>query len=518
MRTFHGWKALVPALALTVALAGSLRADDAPKAAALDAKTIDGQVYKTLRDIINNGADVYNAGNYEGCYRLYEGALTGIKPFLGHRPELQKAIDQGLAAAAANPNVTRKAFDLRTVIDRVRADVNPTPKPPVAKTLWDRLGGEANVKKVVDDFVKAAATDPKVDFFRGGKYSLDAAGVAHFKKMLVEQISSVTGGPYKYTGKSMKEVHKGMMITSAQFDAAAADLKTALEKNGAKPDDVKTVMAVVGSTKKDIVEDKKPEPPPAKTLWDRLGGEANVKKVVDDFVKSAATDPKVDFFRGGKYKPDAAGVAHLKKMLVEQISSVTGGPYKYTGKSMKEVHKGMEITSEQFDAAAADLKTALEKNGAKPDDVKAVMSVVANTKKDTVEDKKPEPPPAKTLWERLGGEANVKKVVDDFVAAAATDKKVDFFRGGKYTLDAAGVAKLKTGLVHYISSVTGGPLKYEGASMKEAHKGMMITSEQFDAAAKDFEEALKKNGAKAEDIKTVMAVVGSTKKDMVEKK
>ena len=46
---------------------------------------------------------------------------------------------------------------------------------PGPKTLWDRLGGEAGVSKVVDDFVAAAATDPKVDFSRGGKYKLDDA-------------------------------------------------------------------------------------------------------------------------------------------------------------------------------------------------------------------------------------------------------------------------------------------------------------------------------------------------------
>ena len=39
-------------------------------------------------------------------------------------------------------------------------------------TLWDRLGGETNVKKVVHQFVLAAASDPKVDFTRGGKFKI----------------------------------------------------------------------------------------------------------------------------------------------------------------------------------------------------------------------------------------------------------------------------------------------------------------------------------------------------------
>ncbi len=56
----------------------------------------------------------------------------------------------------------------------------------------------------------------------------------------------------------MKEVHKGMKITNAEFDAAAKDLQEALEKNGAKPDDEKAVMAAVEGTRKDIVEEAKP--------------------------------------------------------------------------------------------------------------------------------------------------------------------------------------------------------------------------------------------------------------------
>jgi hemoglobin len=124
----------------------------------------------------------------------------------------------------------------------------------MARTLWDRLGGEDNVKKVVAEFVANAVKDPKVDFFRGGRSPLDTAGVTRLQKLLVEQISQAAGGPLKYSGKSMKEVHRGMGITDAQFDALAGHLKNALEKNGARPEDIKAVLDAVGMTRKDIVE------------------------------------------------------------------------------------------------------------------------------------------------------------------------------------------------------------------------------------------------------------------------
>src|SRR5207244_4698193 len=108
-----------------------------------------------------------------------------------------------------------------------------------ARSLWDRLGGEKNVKKVVKDFVKIAGDDPKVNLTRDGKYKLDDKTLKVLEKTVVVFVSSATGGPYQYTGPSMKEAHKGMGITDAEFDAAAADLKIALEKNGAKKADIK---------------------------------------------------------------------------------------------------------------------------------------------------------------------------------------------------------------------------------------------------------------------------------------
>jgi hemoglobin len=248
---------------------------------------------------------------------------------------------------------------------------------------------------VVDDFVASAGPDPKVNFLRNGTYKLDAAGAALLKRRLVEFVSAATGGPLEYKGKDMKTAHLGMAITDAEFNALAGHLKAALEKNGAKPDDVNAVLLAVGGTRKDIVETKADAPKPAEpvvpkpsgtaTLWDKLGGEKNVRKVVDDLFASAGADPKVNFFRDKDFRPTAEEVATLKKKVIEFFSAATGGPLKYNGKDMKSAHKGMKITDAEFDAFAGHLQKALEKNGAAPEDVKTVMDAVGGTRKDIVE-------------------------------------------------------------------------------------------------------------------------------------
>jgi hemoglobin len=213
------------------------------------------------------------------------------KPFLDRYPDLQKSIELGLANADRYSDVARRSKALRAVLDEIRARVKPSAQsrvttettppekvaadtsrpefklppgparptpivktPPPPATLWERLGGEVTVRHVVDDWVAIAASDPKVDFTRGGKIKLTDAQVTDLKNKLVVLVSQVTDGPLKYGGRSMKEAHKGMGITNAEFDAAIADFKKALDKNEVKPAEAQDVVRLIEGTRNDIVE------------------------------------------------------------------------------------------------------------------------------------------------------------------------------------------------------------------------------------------------------------------------
>ena len=134
------------------------------------------------------------------------------------------------------------------------------PAPPMEKaaSLYERLGGEAAVKAVVDDFVGRAAGNPKVNFTRKGikEWEASEANVAKLKTNLVNLIGALTGGPQKYTGKDMKSLHAGMKITTAEFGALAGDLKATLDKFKVPAKEQAELMSIVGSTQGDIVEVK----------------------------------------------------------------------------------------------------------------------------------------------------------------------------------------------------------------------------------------------------------------------
>lgn len=90
-------------------------------------------------------------------------------------------------------------------------------------------------------------------------------------------------------------------------------------------------------------------------LYDRLGGQDAIRAVVDEFVANVQANPQINAMFAN------ADIPNLKTKLADQICQETGGPCKYTGKTMRDVHTGMNIKDSDFDALVSDLVKALDK-------------------------------------------------------------------------------------------------------------------------------------------------------------
>ncbi len=120
-------------------------------------------------------------------------------------------------------------------------------------SLYKNLGGKKAIVAVVDEFVGRVAGDSRINgFFK--QTASDPKRLADFKMKLVDQICQAAGGPCKYTGKSMKDAHKGMGISGADFNALVEDLVGALDKFHVKEADKNALLGVLGPMKSDIVE------------------------------------------------------------------------------------------------------------------------------------------------------------------------------------------------------------------------------------------------------------------------
>lgn len=92
---------------------------------------------------------------------------------------------------------------------------------------------------------------------------------------------------------------------------------------------------------------------------------------------------------------------------------------------------------------------------------------------------------AGSLYEKLGGNAAITAVVGLFLENVLAD---DVIKARFAKTDGAALGKK---LVDQIGEATGGPEKYTGLSMKEAHAGMKITMAEFNALVGDLDKALK---------------------------
>lgn len=118
---------------------------------------------------------------------------------------------------------------------------------------------------------------------------------------------------------------------------------------------------------------------PKRSLYDRLGGKAAITAVVDEFVANVAADNRISKFFA------KTNIPRLKKLLVDQICEASGGPCKYTGRSMKASHKGMGVSNKDWDALVEDLVKALNKFKVPKAEQQELLGLLAPMKKDIVE-------------------------------------------------------------------------------------------------------------------------------------
>lgn len=120
-----------------------------------------------------------------------------------------------------------------------------------AKSLFDRLGGEAAVEAAVVDFYERVMADPTLaPFFE--HLEMDA--------QIKKQIAFMTmafGGPNKYTGKDLRTAHAKLVaskgLNDGHFDSVASHLRDTLTELGIDDATTSEVIQVVAGTRGDVL-------------------------------------------------------------------------------------------------------------------------------------------------------------------------------------------------------------------------------------------------------------------------
>jgi hemoglobin len=122
---------------------------------------------------------------------------------------------------------------------------------------------------------------------------------------------------------------------------------------------------------------------------------------------------------------------------------------------------------------------------------------------------------ARSLFDRLGGLAPISVVVSDFIDAWVPDPVLN----ENPAIDAARkrvpAPYLKYHVTAMVCEATGGPCSYHGSGMKESHAHLNITPSEWDRMVTVFKEILAKHRVPARETQELLAIVGSTRGDIV---
>jgi hemoglobin len=114
-----------------------------------------------------------------------------------------------------------------------------------------------------------------------------------------------------------------------------------------------------------------------------------------------------------------------------------------------------------------------------------------------------------TLYEQIGGEAKFRAIAQEFTNAILADDRINF------TFADSDVKKFTQLIFEQLCNLTGGPCKYTGRNMHEAHAKLAINNAQFNAIAEDLYIAFDKVHVPYRLQNRVMVMLAPMQRDIV---
>ena len=115
------------------------------------------------------------------------------------------------------------------------------------------------------------------------------------------------------------------------------------------------------------------------SLFIRLGGTEGITSIVDDVVATHMENPNIKaVFLPYNEKPEQ--LALIKKHTVEFFSAGSGRKIDYTGKSMPNAHRGMNISPAEYMYVVDDIMLVLDEHNIDEESKKDVLAILWSLK------------------------------------------------------------------------------------------------------------------------------------------
>ena len=114
-------------------------------------------------------------------------------------------------------------------------------------SIYDEIGGEPALVKVVDDFYERVLADPQLAGFFAG------TNMTRLKGRQVAFFAEALGGPELYDGATMRDAHTGRGIAQGDFDKVALHLAESLHTAGVGGELVGQILGAIAPLAPEII-------------------------------------------------------------------------------------------------------------------------------------------------------------------------------------------------------------------------------------------------------------------------
>lgn len=120
-------------------------------------------------------------------------------------------------------------------------------------SLYDRLGGLAPISVVVSDFLDELVPDPLLNQNPAIDAARQAVPKPYLKYQVTAMVCQATGGPCQYHGRTMKDAHAHLNISEREWTRMEVIFRDLLVRHQVPEQEANELIAIVDSTKADIV-------------------------------------------------------------------------------------------------------------------------------------------------------------------------------------------------------------------------------------------------------------------------
>lgn len=114
-------------------------------------------------------------------------------------------------------------------------------------TLFADLGGRDGLTRIIGTASGIWLADDRI------KATFEDSNIPRLRRLIYDQLCHITGGGCDYRGQDMAKAHRGLHLRTAQFNAMAEDLQTAMDRLGVASSTQNRLVALLAPMHRDIV-------------------------------------------------------------------------------------------------------------------------------------------------------------------------------------------------------------------------------------------------------------------------